>query len=66
MRSGVIGRTIDVDIERRQRVGDRVGDRGRRPDRSALAHSTKAAGDRGFAFDMDDVHIGDLGADGIT
>ena len=29
MRSGVIGRMRDVDIERRQRVGNRVGDRGR-------------------------------------
>src|SRR6202043_2134600 len=37
-----------------------IGDRGGRADRSPLAHAAKAAGNRRTAFDMDDVHMGNL------
>ena len=48
---------VDLDAERRQRVGQRVGDRRRRADRAAFAHAAKAAERRRRrALEMHDVH----------
>ena len=54
---GRYGKLVDLDAERRQRIGDGVGDRRRRADGAALAHAAEAA-ERGrqFGFKMHHRH----------
>src|SRR6185312_14621048 len=50
------GENGDADTEWRKCVRDRIGNRGRRADRAALAHAAESAGHRGLALDVNDVH----------